>query len=107
MMVLGYSYGGMKVALFMLWIVIALALFWAIVIFSLLQQGIHASSKDISKIIFWGGVNIFYLRWKLPILIFLFAILSGYVWEFLGQKFPDPPKQSAIISEIPEIPKTR
>jgi hypothetical protein len=104
---LAYFSGGMKYALFILWIIFALGLFWGIVIFSLLQKGIHASFNKIPKIIFWGGVNIFYLQCKLTILIIFFIVLSGYVWNFLNHHFPERPIHISPVSQMTEILHSR
>ena len=84
--------GGMKVFLFMLWVIAALVIFWGVV-GGTLDSGLSTSSRVSTKRVASGYIDFYLYYLGLSVLGLFLLFTSVYVWAYLDRTYPSLEKQ--------------
>jgi len=98
---MAWAAGGIKAALFGVWIIFGIAVFGLIIALSITSPSIGSSSKSIVARAAGGLFSYHSYRFLLFLLAFLMVTLSVWVWTYLDRRFPAVSNQNVPVSEIP------
>lgn len=93
--------GGLKAVLFTVWIILAVFIFWAVIVFCVTQKGLLSSSPKILTRVLWGFADFHVFRFLVGLFAILLAILTYSVWTYLDSHLPSKERNDMLVSAIP------